>query len=80
MLPAEPILPTDVDLSDLSLREVSLDSSLAHIEHLAGHLRGRDRHPNSVRAAAEVLGDDLLRDVSRLSCTEAVECTCVQCS
>ena len=63
VLPAEPILPTDVDLSDLSLREVSMDSSLAHIEHLAGHLRGGRRHPRSVRAAAEVLGDDLLREV-----------------
>ena len=57
------MLRTDVDLSDLSLREVSLDSSLAHIEHLAGHLQGGRRHPCGVRAAAEVLGDDLLRDV-----------------
>ena len=65
VLPAEPILPTDVDLSELSLREVSLDSSLAHIEHLAEHLQG-GRHPRSVRAAAEVLENDLLRDVRSL--------------
>ena len=76
VLPAEPRLPTNVDLSDLSLREVSLDSSLAHIEHLAGHLQGGHLHPSGMRAAAEVLGDDLLRDVSRLGCTEAFEWTC----
>ena len=63
VLPAEPMLPTDVDLSDLSLREVSLDSSLAHIEHLAGHLQGGHRDPLGEPAAAEVLGDDLLCDV-----------------